>query len=138
MAREDFLKDLDVRDFKHEEEIDGVRVVHTGLTQDIHKGYLYWPNGEYEDLGYEEQEILEMYDSNGNRFYSNCASLEEAQQLVEKLKAEGKDAVIGPKAPWTGKGGQPIKNQSENDVGVYIVKAIEEKEESKDGQELGE
>lgn len=129
MAREDLLKSLNARDFKHEEEIDGVRVVHTGMTQ-----YIYDSKGNPLP-----KEILEMYDSNGNRFYSNCSSLAEAEKLVEKLKAEGKDAVIGPKAPWRHhKDGKPIKNQSENDVGVYIVKAIEEKEESKNGQELGE
>ena len=31
-----------------------------------------------------------------------------------------------------------FKNGDENAVGVYIVKSIEEKEEIKDGQELGE
>ena len=102
---------LDARNFKAKKIIDGVTVVHTGRYLYVHK---------------EKQEILEMYDSNGNRFYSNCVSLEKAEKLVEKLKQEGKNAVIGPKAPWKGKAGQPIKNQSENNVDVYIVKEKEE------------
>lgn len=125
-SKENFLKSIDARDFQHEEVIDGVRVVHTGLTN-----YVY----EYDVKGHAEakpKEILEMYDVNGNRFYSNCSSLEEAQKLVERLKAEGKNAVIGPKAPWMNKDGQPIKNQSENAVGVYIVKEKEDKELGKD------
>lgn len=125
-SKENFLKSIDARDFQHEEVIDGVRVVHTGLTD-----YVY----EYDVKGHAEakpKEILEMYDVNGNRFYSNCSSLEEAQKLVERLKAEGKNAVIGPKAPWMNKDGQPIKNQSENAVGVYIVKEKEDKELGKD------
>ena len=125
-SKENFKKSIDARDFQHEEVIDGVRVVHTGLID-----YVY----EYDKKEYAEakpKEILEMYDVNGNRFYSNCSSLEEAQKLVERLKAEGKNAVIGPKAPWMNKDGQPIKNQSENDVGVYIVKEKEDKELGKD------
>ena len=121
-SKEDFLKSIDARDFQHEEVIDGVRVVHTGLIEDV---YEYDVNGHAEA---KLEEVLEMYDANGNRFYSNCSSLEEAQKLVERLKAEGKNAVIGPKAPWKGKDGQPIKNQSENAVGVYIVKEKEDKE----------
>lgn len=127
-SKEDFFKRIDARDFKHEEEIDGVRVVHTGMTASVHKGYRSKFSGRHEDLGYEEEEILEMYDANGNRFYSNCSSLEEAEKLVAKLKEEGKDAVIGPKAPWRGQGGKIIRNGSKDAVGVYIVKQKEEKE----------
>ena len=111
------------------EEIDGVIVVHTGMK--IERGYLYI-NGKAINQGFEE--ILEMYDTNGNRFYSNCSSIEEAKELVKKLKREGKNAIIGPKAPWRGPEGQPIKNRDENAVGVYI---IEEKEVEK-GIEPGE
>lgn len=129
-SKEDFLKSIDARDFQHEEVIDGVRVVHTGLTL---TDYVY----EYDVKGHseaklKEKEILEMYDVNGNCFYSNCSSLEEAQKLVERLKAEGKNAVIGPKAPWRNEDGQLIKNQLENAVGVYIVKEKEDKELGKD------
>lgn len=129
-SKENFKKSIDARDFQHEEVIDGVRVVHTGLID-----YVYEYDYDYDKKEYAEakpKEILEMYDVNGNRFYSNCSSLEEAQKLVERLKAEGKNAVIGPKAPWMNKDGQPIKNQSENDVGVYIVKEKEDKELGKD------
>ena len=135
MSKEDFFKRIDARDFKHEEEIDGVRVVHTGKTVPVHKGYIEKDSSEgggYEDLGYEQQEVLEMYDANGNRFHSNCSSLEEAEKLVAKLKEEGKDAVIGPKTPWRGEGGKPIRNRSKDDVGVYIVKQKEEKEVEKE------
>lgn len=63
-----------------------------------------------------------MYDANGNQFYSNCSSMEEAEQLVEKLKFEGKTAVIGPKAPAINhQNGTPVKNPMENLVGVFIV-----------------
>ncbi len=90
----------------NKEKIDGVRVIHTGLIMNVHRGYkASLIGGEYKDLGYEQQECIEMYDFNGNRFYSNCSSKEEAEKLVAKLKKEGKDAV-----------------------GVYIVKQKEEKE----------
>lgn len=138
MAREDFLKSLDARDFEPKEEIDGVIVVHTGMMIKVPKSYRIkysWKGGGQDDLEYEKQEVLKMYDSNGNPFYSNCSSLKEAEQLVKKLKAEGKNAVIGPKAPTRGPNGKPIPNPNEGWVGVYIVKAIEEKEESKDGIE---
>ncbi len=92
----------------------------------------------YQDIKFYSVEDLEMYDSNGNRFYLNCSSLDEAEKMVEKLKAEGKDAVIGPKAPKRLEDGTLIKNGDENAVGIYIVKSIEEKEKIKDGQELGE
>ena len=106
MSRDEFLKKIDARNFEDEEEIDGVRVIHTGLIRNVHRGYkLSLKGGEYKDLGYEQQECIEMYDFNGNRFYSNCSSKEEAEKLVAKLKKEGKDAV-----------------------GVYIVKQKEEKE----------
>ena len=127
-SKDEFLKSIDARDFQHEEVIDGVRVVHTGLTECVFKH-------DVNRHVVKQKEVLEMYDANGNRFYSNCSSLEEAQKLVERLKAEGKNAVIGPKAPWKSNDGQPIKNQSENNVGVYIVKEKEDKELGKDEDE---
>jgi hypothetical protein len=59
-SKEDFLKSIDARDFQHEEVIDGVRVVHTGLTL---TDYVY----EHDVKGHaeakpKEKEILEMYD----------------------------------------------------------------------------
>jgi hypothetical protein len=131
MEKDDFRKGLQV----HEEIIDGVRVVHTGEKVMVNQGYKGKFGGGYENLGYAEKERLEMYDSNGNRFYSNCSSLEEAEKLVEKLKKEGKNAIIGPKAPWKGKNGEPIKNQDENAVGVYIVKEIEKQKPNNDEKE---
>ena len=122
MDRKKFLENLNVGDFKHEEIIDGVRVVHTGLTQ-----YVYDSDGKALP-----REVLEMYDADGNWFYSNCSSLEEAQKLVEKLKAEGKEAVIGPKAPIISHySGKPTSNTMKDHVGVYIVKEKEEKEGEK-------
>ena len=121
MDKKDFLESIDARDFQHqhEEEIDGVRVVHTGITQ-----YIYDSDGKPLP-----REILEMYDANGNRFYSNCSSREESEELVAQLKKEGKDAVIGPVAPARDhRTGSPIKNQMKDWVGVYIVKQKEEKE----------
>ena len=133
MSRDEFFEKIDARNFKHEEEIDGVKVIHTGLIRNVHRGYkLSLKGGEYKDLGYEQQECIEMYDFNGNRFYSNCSSKEEAEKLVAKLKKEGKDAVIGPKAPWRGKGGKLIKNGAKDAVGVYIVKQKEEKKIEKE------
>lgn len=120
MNREKFKQDLDVRDFLHEEIIEGVRVVHTGM-----KEYIY-DNGKQLP-----REIIEMYDANGNRFYSNCPS-QEAEKLVEELKTKGKEAVIGPKAPARSySDGKLIINPMEDLVGVYIVKTIEEKENTK-------
>ena len=133
MSRDEFFEKIDARNFKHEEEIDGVKVIHTGLIKNVHRGYeTSLKDGEYKDLGFEEQEVIEMYDFNGNRFYSNCSSKEEAENLVAKLKKEGKDAVIGPKAPWRGKGGKLIKNGAKDAVGVYIVKQKEEKKIEKE------
>ena len=87
MSRDEFLKKIDTRNFKHEEEIDGVRVIHTGLIMNVHRGYkASLIGGEYKDLGYEQQECIEMYDFNGNRFYSNCSSKEEAEKISDKMQ----------------------------------------------------
>lgn len=100
------------------EVIDGVTVVHTGVTQ-----YLYDSDGKALP-----REILKMYDADGNSFYSNCTSLEEAKQMVERLEAEGRTAVIGPKAPVISHDGSVIPNNWEGSVGVFIVSP--EKEQS--------
>lgn len=50
------------------------------------------------DLGYQDYVDFNVYDKNGNRFYSNCESLKEAEKLVKELESEGKKAIIGPKA----------------------------------------
>lgn len=126
MDRKNFLKklteikleEIKLEKIKPKEVIDGVIVVHTGKIL----------NDSSIDGKILQHEILEMYDANGNRFYSNC-SPKEAEQLVAKLKSQGKEAVIGPVAPaLDSKTGKPIKNTTENLVGVYIVKQKEQKE----------
>ncbi|HOZ53755.1 MAG TPA: hypothetical protein PKY25_00245 [Bacilli bacterium] len=108
--------------------IDGVVIVHTGNYQRVHQGYRPGVRGGYVDRGYKEEEMVEMYDKDGNRFYSNCGTLDDAKKLVAKLAEEGKNAIIGPKAPWQGNDGY-IPNQSKNDVGVYIIKPLVNEEE---------
>lgn len=54
----------------------------------------------------------------GYKFYSNSAP-EDAERIIRDLKADGKEAVKGPKAPWIHYG-KPIPNKSKTDVGVYI------------------
>ena len=125
----DIIKSENNRKFV--EIIDGVTVVHTGKTQFVHQGYrskFSWEGGVVdEDLGYREEEVLEMYDKDGNRFYSNYDTLEEAQQDVAKLAAEGINAVIGPKAPWR-KNGKLTPSEFETQVGIYIVNQLENEE----------
>ncbi len=102
---------------KKVEVIDGVSVVHTG-------DYDTW----YLDGKPQKIESLEMYDANGNRAYSNCSSLEEAEQMVKRLEAEGKTAIIGRATPVISHDGSVIPNNWEGSVGVYLVS--EEKEQS--------
>lgn len=99
--------------------VDGVTVVHTGRRHYIHKGIFMGINGKKKSLGYELVEILEKYDANGNRLYSNCSSQEEAEKLVEELEKEGKKAIIGPVAPDYK--GRSLKYRCPEWVGVYIV-----------------
>ena len=47
MSKEDFLKGIDARDIKREEEIDGVRVVHTRRKRPVHKGYIEKDSSEH-------------------------------------------------------------------------------------------
>ena len=54
--------------------------------------------------------------------------IRRSKKLVEQLKEEGKEVVIGPKAHWRGPGGRPLRNEFKDDVGVYIVRQKEEKE----------
>ncbi len=102
---------------KKVEVIDGVSVVHTG-------DYDTW----YLDGKPQKIESLEMYDANGNRAYSNCSSLEEAEQMVKRLEAKGKTAIIGRATPVISHDGSVIPNNWEGSVGVYLVS--EEKEQS--------
>ena len=118
------MNDFKMNDFKLDdltriEVIDGVTIVHSGMTQ-----FTYGLNHE------RLPEELEMYDANGNKFYSNFESIEEANQEIEKLAEEGITAVIGPKAPWRDyKTGNPIPNRSENAVGVFIVQVPEKSDD---------
>ena len=105
---------------KSKEVIDGVTVVHTGFIQRVLS---------HESSGSELEEIVEMYDSNGNRFYSNFGSIEEANKAIVKLAEEGIAAVIGPKAPWRDNDGKMIPNSSENEVGVFIVSVPEKSDD---------
>lgn len=77
------------------------------------------------------EEEVEMYDTDGNRLYQARCSLEDAQQLVKKLKQKGIDAVIGPRPP-VDIYGKTIEYEHDNSVGVYIVKEDKEKEKDKE------
>ena len=115
-----------------EEVIDGVTVVYTGNIQSVHQGYreiLSWDGGGYKDLGCKPEEIVKMYDSYGNKFYSNFDSIEEANKEIAELAERGITAVVGPKAPCRGKYGNMIPNRSENAVGVFIVSVPEKRDD---------
>lgn len=95
------------------------------LPKKVVDGVIVVPTGAYYDNGHE---AFEMYDTNGNRAYSNCSSLEEAEQMVKRLEAEGKTAIIGRATPVISHDGSVIPNNWEGSVGVYLVS--EEKEQS--------
>ena len=117
---DDLTSKLD--DLTRKEVIDGVTVVYSGdNVHQKHRPKLSWEVGGYKDLGYEREEFVEMYDSNGNRFYSNYESIEEANKAIAKLAERGITAIVGPKAPWRGKDGKMIPNRYENEVGVFVV-----------------
>lgn len=97
---------------KRKEIFDDVVVVHTGLT-------MYRFNSRGESI---PREVIEMYDLEGNRFYTNCESMEEANKLVEELAKENVEAIIGIRAPWTSPSGELVSNQETDAVGVYIKK----------------
>ena len=89
--------------------IDGVTIVYFGATEKLVKDQL-------------EEPPVRMYDKSGNSFHSNYDSIERAEEAIAKLKAEGKDAVIGPKAPlFDSKTGKYVPNPFPL-VGVYVVK----------------
>ena len=72
-----------------------------------------------------------MYDSNGNKFYSNFESIEEANKEIAELAERGITAVVGPKAPCRDKYGNMVPNRSENAVGVFIVSVPEKRDAHK-------
>lgn len=113
------------------EVIEGVTVVYTGNKSYVHQGYepkFSFEGGGYEDRGYKLGEDIEMYDADGNRFYSNFDSIEKANKAIEKLAESGITAVIGPKAPWR-VNGKVMPNHSENDIGVFIVSVPEKSDD---------
>lgn len=61
-----------------------------------------------------------MYDVNGNEFFENRPSMQEAEELIEKLRKKGKDAVIGPRAPIDIYG-KKINCENEDVVGELFV-----------------
>ncbi len=91
------------------EVIAGVTVVYTGES--------------VTDLDGVEEQQVEMYDANGNEFYSNYSNRELAEKAKEELAAKGKTAVIGPEAPWRSTDGGVMAPRGENRtaVGLYIV-----------------
>lgn len=97
--------------------IDGVTIVHSGT-------YRFVTGVGGMIVPFEE---VKMYDNDGNIFYSNFQSIEEAEQAILKFADEGINAVIGPKGPKTDGKGNFVKNNSNNEVGVYII-SIPEKE----------
>lgn len=79
------------RNHSRVEVVDGVTIVHTNEYQSVNCF-----DGKIREI-----EVLEIYDNNGNRFYSNFDSVEKANEAIERLAKEGITAVIGPKGPWT-------------------------------------
>ena len=140
---DDLISKLDaltskIDDLTWEEVIDGVTVVHSGDNRYGHQGNrpkFSWKVGGYKDLDDElkdlDDELKEsviMYDSNGNRFYSNYESIEEANKAIAELAERGITAIVGPKAPWRGKDGNMVPNR-ENAVGVFVVSAPEKSDD---------
>ena len=126
------MDEFKLDDLTRKEVIDGVTVVYTGNSRDVHQGHrskFSWEGGGHEDLGYKPEEIVEMYDSNGNRFYSNFKSIEEANKAIAELAERGITAIVGPKAPWRGNDGNMIPNRSENEVGVFVVSVPEKSDD---------
>lgn len=82
----------------------------------VHTGSFYYRNSEY-------KELIDFYDKDGNRFYTNTDGIENAERIIAKLRNEGKRAIIGPKAPW--RDNTPsglIPNKSNTAVGIYIIR----------------
>lgn len=100
-------------------------VIHTG------KMNLYYDR----DGNVSTSEIIDIYDTNGNRFVKNYSSEFAALSVVAELKKEGKDAIIGPVAPQIDPlTGDLAEKQRKDGYGVYIV----EQKEFEKGIEPGE
>lgn len=107
-------------------EFEGVLVEKTGDILYRHRGHLIDSWGRSRDMGYDLIPNYNIYDKDGNWFYRNCRSLEEAQKTVERLLIEGKKAIIGHRAPIRGRNGILVPNPDENVVAVYLVEELEE------------
>ena len=100
--------------------IDGVKAVHTGK-------FLYYYDadtfGGKIKLRRRNKELIHFFDAEtGLRFYTNCSSTEKANEVIEKMAAEGHRMIIGPKAPWSSHDGRSlIRSRSETEVGVYFA-----------------
>ena len=114
------MNDLKSDKSTKKEVIDGVTIIYHGIfkgdPEELHHpdplGKTFVFNGKWE--------LVTMYDADGNRFYTNCSSENEAYQVINRLAEEGITAVIGPKAPYLGLVGL-IPNPIDTDVGVYVV-----------------
>jgi len=100
---------------KQQDTIDGINVIY---------------NNELGCVDEKVENIIEIvsadiYDENGNKFYQNFSSLNEANYALCELAERGVVAVIGPKGPikdYTT--GNYIPNPNEDDIGVYIVSKL--------------
>ena len=63
----------------------------------------------------------ELYDKEGNSFYCNFESQEDAELALSNLSKAGTKAFIGPCGPiWDDKTHRYVPNPNPNAVGVYI------------------
>lgn len=111
------------QEYQKEEIIDGVRVVSTGM-------YEFKGNPIENVLNHQPNFVNDImfYDENGNEFVSNYSNVETAQQWVLKLAEEGKNAVIGPPAPYISEDNKFISLKDTGMVGLYIVKKLEKEQ----------
>ena len=131
------MDELELNNSTRKEVIDGVTVVYTGKSENVYQRYetnFSWEGVGDKYLGYKPEEVVpeevvEMYDSNGNKYYSNFESIEKANKAIAELAVRGITAVVGPKAPWRGRNGNMIPNRSETAVGVYVVSVPEKSDD---------
>ena len=72
----------------------------------------------------EENMLKEWVEEKG--FYTNCSSIEKAEEVIKELAKKGKKAVIGEPLSITG--------EKSNNVGVYIINEQVKDERVKDGE----
>ena len=67
----------------------------------------------------------DLFDENGNKFYQNFPSMDEAMFSLCELADRGIVAVIGPSGPIKDyELGRYIENPNQDEVGLYIVPEI--------------